>query len=483
MLRARFRQLSIAARLFISAAVLSFAILCGAGLVLTAIYRQQAEANFDEQLAVYLRALVSDLATPGDENHGTIEINDPLFDLAQSGWYWQITRLDGDTHEIRGSRSLFAAKLPKLADSGVEAGIGGGRRGYAKGPDERPLRIVERVIDTGDSGIYLVQIAATTEELRAGVETFEFDLLLTFLVLAVALIGSSAFQLRFGLKPLRKLQEGVIAIRQGENEKIEGSFPRDLAPLAGELNLLIENSRDVVERARTQVGNLAHALKTPLTVILNEAEGATAAGGYAEKVKEQAAIMTDQVAYYLKRARAAARAGTLGTATDCVPVIEALLRTFTKIYQDRAIEFSSDLPRAARFLGERQDLEEMIGNLIDNAGKWAKTSVAVRLIFERRGSLDERGFFQLIIDDDGPGLDPPLFEEVIARGKRLDETKPGSGLGLSIVADLASLYGGALRLEESPTGGLRANLRLPAASRSFPGQTETGTGFGNVFNF
>src|SRR3984893_14086612 len=235
------RPRSIAKRLFFSAALLSFVILLVAGLVLSTIYRRTAEANFDERLGVYLQALVADIATPGEDSRTEPgELGEPQFELALSGWYWQITRLDIPKPEIRSSRSLFAAKLPRLSDAGVAAGPGGARRGYAKGPDDRILRMRERIIDTGDQGIYLVQVAATTEEIEAQISRFEFDLVITFAVLALALVVSAAAQLRYGLKPLWQLQEGVAAIRRGEAEKIEGDFPQDLAPLASELNLLID---------------------------------------------------------------------------------------------------------------------------------------------------------------------------------------------------------------------------------------------------
>ena len=456
------RPHSIATRLFLSAAVLSFAILFAAGLVLSTIYRRTAEANFDERLGVYLQALVADIATPGEESRtGPGELGEPQFELALSGWYWQITRLDVPKPEIRSSRSLFAAKLPRLTDPGVVVGPGGARSGYAIGPDDRVLRLRERTIDTGDQGIYLVQVAATTEEIEAQISRFEFDLVITFAILALALVASAAAQLRYGLKPLWQLQEAVAAIRRGEAEKIGGDFPRDLAPLAGELNLLIDANRELVERARTQVGNLAHALKTPLSVIVNEA--AVDPGPLAAKVEEQAALMRDQVSYYLNRARAAVRARTLGGAAEVAPAIEALVRTFEKIYAERAIGFTVSVPGTIRFQGERQDFEEMVGNLIDNAGKWARHAVAIGVVPEPWRNLSDRRFFRVTIDDDGPGLAAGLRQAVLSRGKRLDETKPGSGLGLSIVADLASLYGGHLSLEDSPKGGLRAELRLPSA--------------------
>ncbi|MGB8899242.1 MAG: sensor histidine kinase [Methylocella sp.] len=389
---ARPRPRSIATRLFVSAALLSVAILLAAGLVLTTIYRRAAEANFDERLGVYLRALVADIATPGEDSRSAPgQLGEPQFELALSGWYWQIPRLDVPKPEIRSSRSLFAAKLPRLSDAGVAAGPGGARRGYAKGPDDRALRMLERIIDTGDLGIYLVQVAATTEEIEAQISRFELDLVLTFAVLALALVVSAAAQLRYGLKPLWQLQEGVAAIRRGEAEKIEGDFPQDLAPLASELNLLIDANRDVVERGRTQVGNLAHALKTPLSVIVNEA--AVDPGPLAAKVEEQAALMRDQVSYYLNRARAAVRARTLGGATEVAPAVEASVRTFEKIYAERATDFTVSVPGAIRFQGERQDFEEMVGNLVDNAGKWARHTVAINIAPEPWRNLSERLFF------------------------------------------------------------------------------------------
>jgi len=454
------RPRSIAFRLFFSAALLSFAILLVAGIVLLAVYRSSAVASFDEQLSVYLHELIADLATSEDSRLAPSQLGEPQFELPQSGWYWQLTRLDLAKPEISSSRSLFAAKLPRLSNAGVPAGTHGIRRGYAKGPDERLLRIVERVIDTGEEGIYLVQVAATTEGVDQQISQFEFDLVLTFVTLALVLVVSSAAQLHYGLKPLWRLQSGLAAIRRGEAEKIEGNFPHDLSPLAGEINLLLAANRDIVERARTQVGNLAHALKTPLSVILNEAE--TERTPLAAKVREQAVVIRDQLSYYLNRARAAVRARAIGGVTEVAPAAEALVRTFEKIYSARSIAFSVGAPPSIRFAGERQDFDEMAGNLIDNAGKWAASAVAVTIEEELPENSAERHFFRVTIDDDGPGLAPASREAALSRGQRLDETKPGSGLGLSIVADLAALYSGSLALDTSPAGGLRAILRLPA---------------------
>lgn len=456
------RTWSTAARLFFSAAVLSTTILLIAGIGLSALYRKAAESRFDERLDVYLRALVADMAAPSEENRTeAFALGEPQFEIALSGWYWQITRLDGNNPDIKSSRSLFAARLPRLADRGIAAGIGGARKGYVKGPDDRRLRLVERVIDTGDQGVYLVQVAATTVPMESEIAGFEIALVITFTLLAAALVGSTALQLRYGLEPLRRLQEEVAAVRRGEAEKITGDFPPDIAPLGSELNLLLAANREVVERARTQVGNLAHALKTPLSVIMNEAGAEKSA--LSAKIREQAVLMRDQVTYYLDRARAAVRVGTLGTMADVALVAAALVRTFEKIYRDRGITFSVAVEGRVKFKGERQDLEEMIGNLVDNAGKWARHAVTIEI--EPFVTADPaRAFFRVTIDDDGVGLAPELREAAMRRGRRLDETRPGSGLGLSIVVDLAALYGGALKLDASPQGGLRAALELPAAA-------------------
>lgn len=457
------RTWSIAARLFVSAAVLSSIILLIAGIGLSALYRKSAETRFDERLGFYLRTLVADIASPADEGRPeTFELGEPQFEIPLSGWYWQITKLDGTDSNITSSRSLFAARLPQLAASGVPAGAGGARSEYIKGPGDKRLRMVERTIDTGDQGIYLVQVAATTAPLESEVAGFELALIVTFTLLAAALVGSAALQMRYGLEPLRRLQEGVAAIRRGQGEKIGGEFPQDIAPLAAEVNLLLDANREVVERARTQVGNLAHALKTPLSVIMNEAD--TDKNSLASKVSEQATIMRDQVTYYLDRARAAVRVGAIGNMAEVAPVTAGLVRTFEKIYRDRGITFSAQVPDNIRFRGERQDLEEMIGNLVDNAGKWARHNVTISITPGVTTNQRGKTFFRVVIDDDGIGLVPELREAAMRRGRRLDETRPGSGLGLSIVVDLAALYGGALRLDASPAGGLRAELELPQAA-------------------
>jgi signal transduction histidine kinase len=452
---------SLALRLFFSATTWTVVILVVTGIVLSSIYRAAVERAFDRRLGVYLRTLVADVATP-EENTGKFpqSLGEPLFDLPLSGWYWQVTRLDAPTPDVRSSRSLWDGTLPHLADLGPSSTPGGARQGYVEGPEGQQLRIVERTIDLGEEGRYLVAVGGDAAEIDEETRNFDAALVVTFGVLAIVLLLITTFQVRFGLAPLKRISEGLAAIRSGAAERLEGAFPVEIAPLARETNALIDANREIVTRARTHVGNLAHALKTPISVMINEATGGDP---LAAKVREQTEIMRDQVARHLERARLAARVAVIGNVAEVRPVVSALARTMEKIHHDRGIAIDIDAPEGARFRGEQQDLEEMVGNLVDNACKWAQSRVAVEVIPDKPDPAGDRRIVRILVDDDGPGLSPQQREQVARRGRRLDETKPGSGLGLSIVLELASLYGGGLTLGTAPIGGLRAELVLPGA--------------------
>ena len=452
------RANSLAVRLFVSATAWAVIILVITGVVLSSLYRQTVERAFDRRLGVYLRTIVADIAAP-EEPGGKFpqSLGEPLFELPLSGWYWQVTRLDPGKRDVRSSRSLWDGGLPHLEDHGVPANPDGSREGYVPGPEDQRLRLVERNIDLGDEGHYLVAVAGDAAEITDETRGFDQALVITFSILALVLLITTMFQVRFGLAPLKRITGSLAAIRAGTAERLAEDFPDEIAPLARETNALIEANKEIVERARTHVGNLAHALKTPISVMVNEA--ATRGGdAFAEKVREQANIMRDQVARHLERAHLAARLTVVGSITDVAPVVTALARTMEKIHHDRGIAIEVDADANARFRGERPDLEEMIGNLVDNACKWATSRVAVEVVSEKSGQV-----LRIAVDDDGRGLSRSEREQVSHRGQRLDETKPGSGLGLSIVVELAHLYGGKLELGAAPIGGLRAELTLPAA--------------------
>jgi len=455
---------SLAARLLISATAWSAVALVVAGFILVALYRQSVERAFDARLDVLLKSLVAalvgddagarDLREPGS-------LGEPRFGLPLSGWYWVVRAEPSGDVEL-ASQSLAG---DDLAVSGVAARDDGDLvgRGTATGPDDEFLRYVERPITLADGRHYSVLVAGDANEIAADVATFGTRVAATLGVFGLGLLLATALQVRIALRPLARLREALNRIRTGEAARLEGAFPSELQPVAEELNAVVDANREVVERARTHVGNLAHALKTPLSVILNEARGHPGLPP-ALRIAEQAEVMNRQIAHHLERARAAAQRRIIGIVTEVEPVMSRLVRVMAKIHEDRALELTLFVEPGLAFRGERDDLEEIAGNLLDNACKWASGRVAVgvrSLPVEGSG----RRWFVLRVEDDGLGLAPERREEAMQRGRRLDESVPGSGLGLSIVAELAQLYGGGLDLASSPLGGLAAEVRLPAMER------------------
>ena len=453
---------SLATRLFVSATAWVVVILAITGVILSSVYRDATERAFDRRLNLYLRTLIAEVATPDEPADRQFQsLGEPLFDLPLSGWYWQITRTDTEKGETRASRSLWDKKLPKLEEHGAELSAAGVRLGYVDGPEGQSLRMVERPVDLGADGKFLVSVAGDATEIFDETRSVDYYLGGTFAALGIVLLLTTIFQVRYGLAPLKRISDAIADIRSGRAERLEGRFPVEIAPLARETNALIDANREIVERSRTHVGNLAHAIKTPLSVIVNEA-AAHATDPFASKVLEQADLMRDQVAHHLERARIAARATIVSTITDVAPVIEALRRTMEKIHRDRDLSIEAKADPAARFRGERQDLEEMVGNLVDNACKWAASQVFIEVVVVPPEAPGAGPKLRIVVDDDGRGLSEAERAQVSRRGQRLDESKPGSGLGLSIVTDLAGLYGGNLTLDDAPIGGLRAELALPA---------------------
>src|SRR5947209_6693557 len=320
------RANSLALRLFLSATAVTVVILLITGVVLSSLYRDGVERSFDRRLDVYLKTLVADVSAPEEAEKFPQTLGEPLFDLPLSGWYWQTTRLNSAKPEVKSSRSLWDSGLPHLEDLNVPTGPDGTRKRYVTGPEEQRLRLIERTVDLGEEGRYLVAVAGDGQEIEEEAQSFDRALAITFGLLAVVLLLTTMFQVRFGLAPLKRISESLAAIRSGKAERLEGRFPEEIAPLARETNALLDANREIVERARTHVGNLAHALKTPLSVIVNEA-AARSGDPLAEKVREQADVMRDQVARHLERARLAARYATVGPVTEVAPVVHSLAPT------------------------------------------------------------------------------------------------------------------------------------------------------------
>ncbi len=422
------------------------------------MFRDSVVRSFDAQLNVYLEALIADSEVrPDGKLTAQTDLGDPRFGQVFSGWYWQIEGAKGvgaPPGPDSRSRSLWDETID--IDSDLESG--GIARGYTQGPDQQTLRYIARQISLPGSGLpFTFVLAGDTAVIEGDIRRFDTMLYWSFAILAVGLLIALFVLVRLGLSPLNRVSEALAAIRSGRADRLTGDFPLEIQPLADELNSLVEHNAALLERARTHVGNLAHSLKTPLSILKNDAD--TQTGPFAQTVNRQADTMKRQIDHYLSRARAAAASHVLGSRTSPEEALSALTRTLRKMYAERGVEIETHIQDDLSFRGEQEDFEEMVGNLMDNACKWARTQVRVTV----QPVNTETRRLSISVEDDGPGLPPEAKEEVMKRGARLDESVPGTGLGLSIVRDIVELYGGQLTLEESALGGLNATLILPAA--------------------
>jgi signal transduction histidine kinase len=451
---------SLSTRLIAVAAVWTLFGLVVGGVVLSAAFRNAVEDNFDSGLRTDMDGLIA--AAEPDPNGGVAlqeHFLNRRFDRVYSGLYFQILPDQRDAPGALISHSLFdkTIQLEQSETSGAQTW------GYAAGPDNQRLRVLERRVEfpitatarPDDARIYHFYVAGDLVDVDTESAEFNGTLIWSFALLGLGLVVAVFLQVRIGLAPLRKVSEALARIRDGKARRLEGNFPAEIAPLADELNSLIAHSEEVVGRARTHVSNLAHFLKTPLSVLSSEAEAQP--GPLADAVQRQVSSMRRQVDHYLVRARAAGALDVLGNRTPVEDVLSDLARVLTRIHEARAIRIDVDCDSALFFRGDRQDLEEMAGNLMDNGCKWARARVRVTAHTGGIGLV-------LVVGDDGPGLSPQERAHVGARGERLDESVPGSGLGLAIVRDIAKLYAGSLELGASPLGGLEARLALPAIS-------------------
>ena len=449
---------SLAFRLVAGAALWIVGALLAGGLVLSTAFTDYVERAFDVRLRVLLDALVA--ASDIDED-GALRLSrgpgEPRFDQPYSGWYWQVADESGP---LARSRSLWDQILaPDYRLRGMS-----GYRSQLIGPERQTLRIVAREVTLPGSDLtYNFVVTADTAEIVADIATFNRTLAWSLGALGLGLIIAVLIQVRYGLQPLRRIRAAIAAISSGKVARMEGDFPTEVEPLVDEINTLLDDNAAIVERARSHVGNLAHALKTPLSILTNviAGEGSGDPRVLAETVRRQLVIMRRQVDHHLARARTAANVRVLGARTEVLAVIDDLARTLERIHSSRAIRVAVEGGAGLYFRGERHDFEEMLGNLADNACKWATSRVRISI-------AAKEGRLTITVDDDGRGLSPAERETAFDRGERLDEAVPGSGLGLAIVRDIAELYDGAVSLGESELGGLRAELDLPAADTAGP---------------
>ena len=456
---ARFGNPSLARRLVLLALGWSLAALIASALVLALLFQQAAVRRIDQTLSDLTVNLVAGSTVEKSQVFAP-PFTDERALRTFSGRYWEIAEptSDGKVRSIARSHSLFDTVLNTPPDllARLKAAAGKPVSYNTRGPQNEPLRArAQQNWLPGRKAPVIFLAAEDRSSINRDVRGFVAATAAAFFILGAGLIAAVVIQVRVGLRPLFDLQNEVAAVRRGKAERLAETYPSELRPLAQELNALVAHNQEVVERQRTHVGNLAHALKTPISVMLTEANQRP--GPLAELVTRQAETMREQVDHHLRRARAAARNQGLGERTSVAEVLDELTRTLSRIFADKGVRIDWDAPEDLYFQGERQDLMEIAGNAIENAGKWCAGKVRVRADAAGPGRL------RLTVEDDGAGLPPDRRDEVLRRGARLDETAPGSGLGLSIIDDLARAYGGAVTLDDAAMGGLKIEAILPRA--------------------
>ncbi len=439
---------SVSRRMLLVATAWILLLLVGGGLALDRVLTGAITRNFDDQLDYLVSSMI--VSTELDSNgevRMTRELADQRFLEPNSGAYWQIS---GEGHETFPSRSLWDRKLKVDAvhtDRDVHF--------YDSNqfPDQK-LRIAERDLTLPGSPVrWRFQVAQSRDVLDAQIATVRRTLVRSFALLGLGLVAMATLQTWYGLRPLRKVRREIASLRAGHTKRVGGPLPAEVGPMVDELNALVEHNDRQAEEARRHAGNLAHALKTPLSVIMNAAAAGQA--DLPDTVIREARTMRRQIDHHLARARAVGRRGSAHSRAEVWPSIEAVERAVARLYPNVRIDVDGVKDAVAHI--ERQDLDEILGNLVENAAKYGGGSVFVTARLEA-------GFVEILVEDDGVGIPEADRIRIFDRGVRLDTGKPGTGLGLAIVRDVAEIYGGTVSLEESEDlGGLLVRLRLPAA--------------------
>ncbi|HEV6966006.1 sensor histidine kinase, partial [Roseateles sp.] len=425
------------------------------------LFREHVRQQFIDRLGVELDQVTARLEADADGRPALdpARLSDPRWTRPRSGLYWQVDGAGpGGEPALLRSRSLWDEQLAAPRDMPADREL---HVHELPGPGQVPLLLIERTLRAeGAQAPWRVMVAADLRPLEQAGRHFDGVLAWSLLALLLLLAAAALLQVTIGLAPLGRLRLALSALREGRTQRLEGRYPDEIQPLVNDLNGVLDRHAEVLERARAQAGNLAHALKTPLTVLsqaAGQAQGSEAARAELPAlVAEQVLTARRHVDWHLARARAAAAQGVVGLRTPVLPVAEGLVKVMRKVHAARLVAIVTDLDERLAFAGETQDLQEMLGNLLDNACRSARTQVLL-------SGMQAGRRLRITLDDDGPGIPEARIEEALRRGGRLDESTPGSGLGLAIVQELARLYGGSLELSRSPIGGLLAVLTLPSA--------------------
>jgi signal transduction histidine kinase len=438
---------SLTARLAVLSAIWVTGGLGIAGCTILQLINTNLTEGFDSRITAMLHKVAGAAALDAEGRPRLLpDLPVPEFQQPFSGYYWQI-----EAGELRAtSRSLWDEQLALLVaprNSGspvIQDGIG---------PRGEPLRVAEQlVMPPGAEGPLRIRVAMNRQPLDNQIASLNLLLMSSFAVLGVGLVAGGTLQLIWGMRPLREARQSLALLRAGQQASLAyAKAPSEIAPLLEEIDALVQQNHDTVERARAHVGNLAHALKTPLAVQRTALEPSSIDNRLA---REQTRAMELLVQHHLSRARGAALAGAAATDASPVEVAQEIAMALRRIFANKDLEMEVVGDAALRAKVDRQDLMEMLGNLLENACQWAQHQVTVSVVQSARALL-------ITVVDDGPGLSSKDYDAVLARGVRLDEAKPGSGLGLAITRDLVRLYGGSLSLQEAQSPGLCVSLTLP----------------------
>jgi signal transduction histidine kinase len=439
-----------------------------AGVGLAGLFRDHVMRQFEAALAAQLDQVTARLVfdAAGRPQLDASGLSDPRWSRPYSGLYWQVDGAAGGSSQ-RGmlrSRSLWDATLAVATDALADGAM---HVHQVPGPDGAPLLLVERTVRSDAAGAsWRLLVAADLRETQAAVARFNGVLAASLAVLLVLLCAAAVAQVAVGLAPLRALQRALGAVHDGRSSRLQGGFPAELQPLVDDFNAVLGRNAEVVARARTQAGNLAHAIKTPLAAMAQAAAAAAqrpqAAADLPGFVQQQVAVARRQVDWHLARSRAAAAQGLPGARVAVAPVLAGLVRVLQRVHAGRDLVFDcAPVDPGCHFAGEAQDLQEILGNVLDNACKWARHEIHISAAAVDAGAGPR---LQIVVQDDGPGIDAGRRDAVMARGARLDESVPGSGLGLAIVQELVGLYGGSVSLDAAAGGGLRVALNLPGGA-------------------
>jgi signal transduction histidine kinase len=438
------RKLPIASRMLATSLILVVLVIPVAGLLLSYNLREAVNTAFDERLESLLNVVLAGIEY--DQQTDTLALNqrlgDARFDQVFSGWYWQIS---DNASRVLTSRSLWDQRLPLTAGPQLQYST-------ISGPNGETLRKLERDVRLPRLPVTLhVAVAADLSEVDAALARFEQLLWLSLVSLGILLLLGIWCQLHWGLEPLRRIRSNLQAVEKGDCERLDTDLPEELNNLATAINTVLERDRQLMSRARTAAGNLAHAIKTPVSVMMTTTEQLPAS--QRETMVSELKRLNEAVRHHLARASAAGPVVLRPRVTLSV-ALEPVLNGISRLAERKNIAFQKPEVPPLQLQIDAQDLQEIVGNLLENALHWAKSTVVMAIFSEADNLL-------LSIMDDGPGMSSQSRDEALQRGGRLDEQRSGSGLGLAIVSELIQLYDGQLQLKPSPMGGLLVTVCLP----------------------